>query len=82
MLCQFVHSLPYIPPDLATTKLDAKAIRQRTQDWPRSVLPADTTHFTIGFDCGKWVAWWVAIAFRPTRATTHPLLSCAGRGHR
>lgn len=64
MLCQFVHSLPYTPPALEDVVLSATAVRERTSEFPRGLLPPDTTHFTLGIDCGKWTAWWLALAFR------------------
>jgi phage terminase large subunit GpA-like protein len=67
MLCQFVHSIPYQPPLLADAPLDARAVRSRTDAFPRGLLPDDTTHFTIGVDCGKWTSWWLALAFRASK---------------
>lgn len=64
MLCQFVHSLPYKPPALEDVVLSASAVRERTTEFPRGLVPPDTTHLAMGVDVGKWTAWWFLLACR------------------
>lgn len=66
-LCQFVHSLPYVPPQLDDTPLKSEDVRRRIEDFPKGQVPADTTHLTCFVDCGKWTSWFMLIAFRANR---------------
>lgn len=64
-LCQFVHGVCFTPSNVDSLELDPKAIASRRSSSPRGVLPSDTEHFTIGVDLGKYLGWWIGLAFRP-----------------
>lgn len=69
-LRQFVWALPYIPNSEDLTALDPQSITQRTTNVPRGIVPAGTSHLTVGIDIGKWRIHWLALAWRPG-ATPH-----------
>lgn len=65
-LCQFVHSVPWVPPkwddDL---ELDPRSIASRQQKPLRKgIVPKDTEVLTTGVDLGSRVGWWLTLATR------------------
>jgi len=64
-LCQFVHALPYTPPHVDTTPLDAKTLQKRQDGYPKGMLPEDTEHVTVFVDVGKWLCHWALLGWRP-----------------
>jgi phage terminase large subunit GpA-like protein len=62
---QFVHCLPYDPPDIELTPLDPDAIRQRTGDTKKGIVPKNAIGITVGVDTGKRHLHWAAIAWLP-----------------
>ncbi len=65
-MCQFVWAVPYTPPVLDVTPLDAETVKRRvTGLLPKGRLPADTEYLTVGVDLGKWLAHYVVVAHRP-----------------
>lgn len=63
-LCQFTWSRAFRSLLSDLEPLDSKTVRRRREEWPRNVLPPDTTKLTIGVDLGDWTGWWLAIAWR------------------
>ncbi len=63
---QFIWTLPYIPPDIDLTPIDADKIEQRAVGLKKGIIPNDATHMTIAIDTGKRLLHWTAIAFGPT----------------
>jgi phage terminase large subunit GpA-like protein len=64
-LCQFVWSVPYEPNyDVDDIKLDTNRMRKRTEQWPASIIPGDTSKIGVGIDIGKYRCWYVALAGR------------------
>jgi len=61
---QFYWTIPWDPPEFEDVPLDAKAIVKRTGDLPQGILPADTTHFVIAIDLGKYQSWFLCLAAR------------------
>lgn len=61
---QFVWCVPYVPPKLAATPLDAWGIAARLSKTPRGLCPEETEYLTIQIDLGKWLAHWMAVAWR------------------
>jgi phage terminase large subunit GpA-like protein len=65
-MCQFVWAVPYTPPVLDVTPLDAETVKRRSTGLlPKGRLPEDTEYVTIGVDLGKWLAHYVVVAHRP-----------------
>jgi phage terminase large subunit GpA-like protein len=62
-LRQFFHCLPYDPPEVELTPLDPDAVRQRTGDTKKGIVPKNALGITIGVDTGKRYLHWVAIAW-------------------
>jgi len=62
---QFVWTLPYIPPEIDLTPIDAEQIEERATGLKKGIVPTDATHITIGIDTGKRTLHWTAIAFTP-----------------
>jgi phage terminase large subunit GpA-like protein len=63
-LCQFYWATPYASPALAIVPLHADQIRRRTQSVLRQgFVPDDCVALTMGVDVGKWVGWWLLIAW-------------------
>ncbi len=63
-LRQFVWALPWEPPGLDSSSIDATALMQRQNPLAKGVLPLDTEQLTLGIDCGKWLCHWVLVAWR------------------
>lgn len=64
VLAQQVWAIPFKSQLADADPLKPELLRRRTDSWERNVLPPDTTHLTIGVDCGKWTGWWLALAGR------------------
>lgn len=60
---QFVWTLPYEPPEVDLTPLNASDIEQRTSGLKKGVVPDDTIAIAIGVDTGKRKLHWTATAF-------------------
>ena len=69
-LCQFVWAVPYEPPDLDLVPLDVDQITRRVTNDPRGCLPVSAQQLTVGIDIGKYLSYWVAVAFL-LQATPH-----------
>lgn len=67
-LCQFYWAVPYVAPVFDLAPLDIVALRKRTMKFTRGQVPPDTEFLTVGMDIGKWLSWWIAIAWRPGAA--------------
>ena len=52
-LCQFVHAIPYIPPDVDLSALDPASLQNRTSEYARGTAPAATIAITMGVDVHK-----------------------------
>ncbi len=63
--CQFTWAIPYRPPSYDMTPITAEGIRTRTARIPKGLVPADAEYFTVTADLGKFLAHWMAIAWRP-----------------
>lgn len=63
-MCQFVWAVPYDPPDVDVTPLDAQALTRRVSRFPRGILPDDTEHLVCHVDMGKRYAHYLVMAFR------------------
>lgn len=68
-LCQIKHGIPYTPPQLDETRLDAKVIRTRTAGdaLPQGRIPADTQKLTLFIDPGKYKTWWLLLSCQPSK---------------
>lgn len=71
-LCQKKHAVPFKSTLADNEPLNPHAIRRRTQEWQRGVLPSDTVRLTVGIDVGKWTSWWLAVAYRENGAMHVP----------
>jgi phage terminase large subunit GpA-like protein len=67
-LRQFVFCLPYDPPDVELTPLDAEQVKKRTAATKKGVLPPGALGVTVGVDTGKRALHWVAIAWQQSGA--------------
>lgn len=63
-LRQFVHCLPYDPPDIELTPLDPGQVCKRAIANKKGIVPEDCTGVTVGVDTGKRALHWCAIAWR------------------
>jgi len=63
-LLQFIWAKPYRPPTMDLSALDAKLIIKRLGGEGRGVVPANSKWLSVGVDLGKYLAHWVAIAWR------------------
>ncbi len=63
-LCQFGHCIPFRSTLAESEPLNPKIVSRRRSEWPRNVLPPDTTHVVAAVDPGKWTAWWIVLAAR------------------
>ena len=68
--CQFTWAIPYQSPNYDMTPITAEGIRTRTLRIPKGQVPADAEVLTVAVDLGKFLAHWMAIAWRPG-ATGH-----------
>jgi phage terminase large subunit GpA-like protein len=59
---QFLWALPYDPPEVEMTPLDAGEIEQRVSSWKKGVVPDDVQSLVIGVDTGKRMLHWTALA--------------------
>ena len=67
-LCQFVHCIPYDPPNVEVTPLEVDVIARRTTPLKRGIVPQDAFGITVGIDTNKRHMHWVAIAWLQTGA--------------
>lgn len=63
-LTQFVWALPYKPPQLDTTPLDANALAKRVSKYPRGLVPSEADVLTMHVDLGKWLAHYMVTAWK------------------
>jgi len=63
-LTQFYWATPWVPPDVDLSALDFEAVKRRVSKLPRGLVPPDAQFLTVGVDLGKWLAHWIAIAWR------------------
>jgi phage terminase large subunit GpA-like protein len=63
---QFVWTLPYEPPEIDLTRLEADHVAGRRGELRRGVVPADSIGIAVGVDTGKRELHWHAVAVRPT----------------
>jgi phage terminase large subunit GpA-like protein len=63
-LCQKVWAIPYQPPEIDLTPLSAEAARNRTDRYPRGIVPSDAKFLAAGLDLGKWLCHYQVIAQR------------------
>lgn len=61
---QFVWAIPYEPPEVQLTPLDAEQIRTRVAGLKKGIVPADALGVVLGIDTGKRVLHWDAHAIR------------------
>lgn len=69
-LCQQVFAVPYIPPEVDLTPLEAEDVEKRTSELKRGIVPEWAVGISVGIDTGKRKLHWTAIAWGQT-----------GRGH-
>lgn len=62
-LRQFVFCLPYDPPDVEITPLDADQVAKRTVGLKKGIVPAGCAGVTVGIDTGKRALHWAALAW-------------------
>jgi phage terminase large subunit GpA-like protein len=62
-LRQFVHCLPWDPPEVDFTPLQPEAVLKRAGTCKKGIVPAGAVVITVGIDTGKKVLHWVAIAW-------------------
>jgi phage terminase large subunit GpA-like protein len=67
-LRQFVHCLPYDPPDIELTPLDPEQVRNRTTKTKKGICPNGTIGISVGIDTGKRSLHWTAIGWQITGA--------------
>lgn len=60
---QFFWCLPYLPPVMDVTNLDAHQLARRQNKSPRGLVPEDAKHLTVGIDVGRHLCHWVCIAW-------------------
>jgi phage terminase large subunit GpA-like protein len=62
-LSQFKWCVPYKPSNLEAIPLDGKTIlKSRRENFPKGILPPNTTHLTLGCDVGKYSCHYVLLA--------------------
>lgn len=59
---QFVWTMPYDPPEIELTPLEAEDIEKRSSDLKKGIVPDDAVGVTIGIDTGKRALHWTAVA--------------------
>lgn len=59
---QFVWAVPYEPPDVDLTPLEASEVRTRKGSTSKGVVPSDSLGVVIGVDTGKQRLHWVALS--------------------
>ena len=59
---QFFWAIPYEPPEVAVTSLDADDVAKRRAGFPRGVVPDEAIGVVVAIDTGKRQLDWVAIA--------------------
>ncbi|WP_461506336.1 terminase gpA endonuclease subunit [Rhodopirellula baltica] len=61
-MLQFVWCMPYEPPEVDLTPIEAEELEQRTADLKKGVVPDETTAIVVGIDTGKRALHWTALA--------------------
>lgn len=61
---QFVWALPYRPPVVEVSPLDAAQLARRTSGTTKGIVPAGTKALTVGVDLGSRLLHYVAVAWR------------------
>ena len=59
---QFIWAMPYDPPDIELTPLDAATLEKRSSELRKGIVPDDTKAITVGIDTGKRMLHWTAVA--------------------
>lgn len=60
---QFYWAMPWTPPRYELVPLEWNTVRRRYGQWTKGIVPADAQALTLGMDLGKWIGWWVAMAW-------------------
>lgn len=63
-LRQFVHTIPWEPPEVDLTPLDPEKLISRVTTLKRGAVPSDCIGVTVGVDTGKRMLHWVAMGIR------------------
>jgi phage terminase large subunit GpA-like protein len=63
-LHQYVWALPYRPPAIEAAVLNAEALVRRVAKYPRGLVPPWCEYLTAHVDCGKYLIYWMAVAWR------------------
>ncbi len=63
--CQFVWCVPYKAANLEGRDLDAVSLMDRTEAWPKGLVPADCLALGVGCDLGKRLAHYAVAALLP-----------------
>lgn len=63
-LCQFVHCIPWDPPQVDLPPIDPAAVAQRVDELRKGMLPKDCPAIAVGVDTGKRALHWTAFAAR------------------
>lgn len=61
-LCQFVHCIPFDPPEVDLTVLDPEAVVKRISAYKKGLVPEDSVGIGVGVDTGKRRLHWEAKA--------------------
>lgn len=61
-LCQFVHSIPWDPPEIGLLELDPDALCKRPAGHKQGIVPANAVGVAVAVDTGKRVLHWTAKA--------------------
>jgi len=62
-LRQFYWAVPWEPPEFETAPLKVETLRRRLAESRRGFVPAGVKCLTMGVDLGKWVSYWVLVAW-------------------
>jgi phage terminase large subunit GpA-like protein len=60
---QFVHCIPYDPPEVELTPLQPEEVAKRVADLKKGIAPNDHVGVTVGVDTGKRALHWTAMAW-------------------
>lgn len=69
-LRQFVWCMPYEPPEIEITPLDAEVVMSRGVGSKRGIVPKDASGVVVGVDTGKRLLHWTAMAVLPNERCT------------
>lgn len=62
--CQFVFAIPYQPPSVQLTPLDAETVQDRVAPLKKGIVPPNCLGIAVGIDTGKRALHWVVMAVR------------------